>query len=474
MAVSYANRDHRKRTVPALSSLSIASVADQVEALPLPDPVAAVPDLRSVLAGVVDPRRRRGVRHGLLVVLTSAVCAVAAGARSFVAIAEWVADLPADAATTLGVDRRCPSESTIRRLLGRIDADRFDAAIGVFLQRLCAAGKPSGRRRVLAVDGKTLRGSRHASADGEIPGKHLLAVIDQHTRTVLGQLAVDGKSNEITVFTCLLERLTGLPLAGVVITADALHTQREHVAWLARQGAHWVLTVKGNQPTLRRQLAGLPWKGLEPDHRSVETAHGRREIRTLTVLTVAAGIAFPGACQAIRITRRTRKVNARTGRPGTWRTETVYAITDLPPPPGSTRRAGRLDPRTLADRERSALGPRRHARRGPVPDPRRQRPAGHGQPPQRRDQPAPPRRRYQHRRSPTTSRPQPEPASPATQDQLTLPTPWDGCQLTPPRRPDPVHEFRGSHSSDGSRWLAHVVPWCSQFRVRPPGGVTWV
>jgi Transposase DDE domain len=103
------------------------------------------------------------------------------------------------------------------------------------------------------------------------------------------------------------------------------------VAWLARQGAHWVLTVKGNQPTLRRQLAGLPWKGLEPDHRSVETAHGRREIRTLTVLTVAAGIAFPGACQAIRITRRTRKVNARTGRPGTWRTETVYAITDLPP-----------------------------------------------------------------------------------------------------------------------------------------------
>jgi hypothetical protein len=76
--------------------LSTASVADQVEELRLPDPVAAALVLRSALAGVVDPRGRRGVGHGLLVVLTSAVCAVAAGARSFVAIAEWVADLPAE------------------------------------------------------------------------------------------------------------------------------------------------------------------------------------------------------------------------------------------------------------------------------------------------------------------------------------------------------------------------------------------
>jgi predicted transposase YbfD/YdcC len=317
--------------VPAPSSLSIAAVADQVEGLPLPDPVAVVPDLRLALAEVGDPRKRRGVRHGLVVVLTAAVCAVASGARSFVAIAEWVADLPADVAAALGVDRRCPSESTIRRLLARVDADRFDAAIGLFLQGWCASGTPVGRRRVLAVDGKTLRGSRRFTANGEIPGRHLLAVIDQHTRTVLGQLAVDAKSNEITVFTRLLERLTGLPLAGVVITADALHTQRDHVAWLAERGAHWVLTVKGNQPGLRRQLAGLPWRRLPPDHRSAETSHGRREIRTLTVLTVTAGIAFPGARQAIRIVRRTRKAGARTRRPGKWRTETVYAITDLPP-----------------------------------------------------------------------------------------------------------------------------------------------
>jgi predicted transposase YbfD/YdcC len=266
------------------------------------------------------------------VVLTATVCAVAAGARSFVAVAEWVADLPAELAVVLGVDRRCPSESAIRRLLGKVDADRFDTVIGAFVQTLTAAVAPAGRRRVLAVDGKSLRGSRHTDADGVThPGRHLLAVIDHHTRTVLGQVDVDGKTNEITAFAPLLDTLVRTDLTGVVITADALHTQREHVDELHRRGAHWVLWAKGNQPRLRRQLATLPWRDVEPAHRSVETGHGRREIRTLKVVTIAVGIDFPRAAQAIQVTRRTRPVSAGTGRRGKWRTETVYAITDLAP-----------------------------------------------------------------------------------------------------------------------------------------------
>ena len=298
----------------------------------LPDPVVLAPGLRDVLGGVVDPRCRRGVRHGLVVVLTVAVCAVAAGARSFVAVAEWVADVPDEVATVLGTDRRCPSESTIRRLLGKVDPDRFDMVIGALVQRLCAGSAPAGRRRVLAVDGKTVRGSRHVGGDGvEMPGRHLLAIIDQHARVVLGQLAVDGRTSEINRFAPLLDTVTGIDLAGVVITADALHTQREHVADLHARGAHWVLTVKGNQPRLRRQLAGLPWRDVAQGHRSAETGHGRREIRTLKVVTIAAGIEFPHARQAIQVIRRTRPVSARTGRKGRWRTETVYAITDLGP-----------------------------------------------------------------------------------------------------------------------------------------------
>lgn len=298
----------------------------------LPDPVVLARGLRAALAGVVDPRKARGIRHPLVVVLTATVCAVAAGARSLVAAAEWVADLPAEVAVALGVAQRCPSEATIRRLLGQVDADRFDVVIGRFVQDVCSSVALVGRRRVLAVDGKTVRGSRATGPDGgAVAGRHLLAVIDQHLRVVLGQVAVEGKTNEITVFGPLLDTLGGIDLTGVVITADALHTQREHVADLHARGAHWVLQVKGNQPRLRRQLAELPWRQVEEGHRSVATAHGRREIRTLKVVTIAAGIEFPHAAQAIQVTRRTRPVSTRTGRKGRWRTETVYAITDLGP-----------------------------------------------------------------------------------------------------------------------------------------------
>ena len=89
--------------MPAPASLSIAAVADQVGEVELPDPVVLAPRLADALAGVVDPRKPRGVRHGLVVVLTAAVCAVAAGARSFVAVAEWVADLPDAAPLSLWV-----------------------------------------------------------------------------------------------------------------------------------------------------------------------------------------------------------------------------------------------------------------------------------------------------------------------------------------------------------------------------------
>jgi DDE_Tnp_1-associated/Transposase DDE domain len=244
--------------------LSIAAVAEQVGGVELPDAVALAPGLRSALAQVIDPRQRRGVRHPLVVVLTAAVCAVAAGARSFVAAAEWVADLPVEVAVALEVQCRCPSESTIRRLIGKVDADRFDTVIGGFVQDLCTSMAPAGRRRVLAVDGKTLRGSRHIGSGGvDTHGRHLLAVIDQHARVVLGQVNVEGKTNEITAFAPLLDTLRGADLAGVVITADALHTQRDHVDELYQRGMHWVFTVKGNQCATRRSGTSPPVGGTD-------------------------------------------------------------------------------------------------------------------------------------------------------------------------------------------------------------------
>jgi hypothetical protein len=193
-----------------------------------------LPGLREVLAQVVDPRARRGVRHRLVVILTAAICAVAAGAQSYVAIAEWVADLPEEIAVALGLAERCPCESTIRRLVQRLDGDRFDVIVGAWIQqrlRSCAALRPAGRRRAVAVDGKVLHGTRE---DTEQP-RHLLAAIDHDRRVVLGQRDVTstaaepvGKLGEIAAFAPLLDTLD---LTDVVITADALCRARHKASY---------------------------------------------------------------------------------------------------------------------------------------------------------------------------------------------------------------------------------------------------
>jgi hypothetical protein len=148
----------------------------------------------SVLAGVADPRARRGVRHPVVTILAVAVCAVLAGACSFVAIAEWAADADAATRTELGIAGAVPCESTIRRTLRRLDADAFDDRLGGWAQRRTTP-RPD-RRRLIAVDGKTLRGSRRRdSADGA--GRHLLAALDHTHGVVLGQVDVAAKTNEI-------------------------------------------------------------------------------------------------------------------------------------------------------------------------------------------------------------------------------------------------------------------------------------
>jgi predicted transposase YbfD/YdcC len=321
--------------VPALSSSPIGAALEQLSGLPADDRAllsGQCPGLAEYLARVPDPRDPRGVRHTLTSLLLAAVAAVLAGARSFTAAGEWVADAPPQVLAALGVRRdpltrrfEPPDEATIRRVLEAADADAIDAAVGSWLDtRLQAAGQAAGHgqrpRRAVAVDGKSVRGTRHASSDGQ--PVHLLAALDQHAGAVLGQVRVDGKTNEITRFAPLLEPLE---LAGCVITADALHTQREHAEFLVTQKkAHYILVVKKNQPGLYAQVKNLPWRHVPVAARQHGRGHGRQEHRTLKATAVAAGLAFPHAAQAIRLTRRIRPLDG-----GKWRTVTVYAITSL-------------------------------------------------------------------------------------------------------------------------------------------------
>jgi predicted transposase YbfD/YdcC len=298
--------------MPALSSSLTAPVIGHLADL-AEGAAGEPPGLLAVLGRVADPRYRRGVRHRLAVILGLAVCAVLAGARSFTAIAEWAADADAETLARLGAAGAVPSESTFRRTLQRLDADAFDDLAGQWAQRRTAPGP--GSLRVIAVDGKTLRGSRHGGDDG----RHLLAAFDHAHGVVLGQLEVGAKTNEIPLFTALLDRMD---ITGAVITADALHAQREHARYLARRGAHYVITVKRNQPGLHAQLAALPWQDVPVAYTKRERGHGRIERRTLKITSVAKGLAFPHAAQAIKVVRR-RKVN------GKWSCETCYAVTSL-------------------------------------------------------------------------------------------------------------------------------------------------
>ncbi|MGC2997976.1 transposase family protein [Streptomyces sp. G35A] len=113
-----------------------------------------------------DPRARRGIRHPWAALLTAAAAAVLAGAASITAIGEWVADAPQRVLALLRFQPdpltgliRPPHATTIRLVLAAVDGDALDRAIGDFLQERKA---PASGRKVIAVDGKTLRGSRTA------------------------------------------------------------------------------------------------------------------------------------------------------------------------------------------------------------------------------------------------------------------------------------------------------------------------
>ena len=176
--------------MPASSSSPAAPVLGHLADL-AEDTEEDAPGLLALLARVTDPRYRRGIRYRLVIILGLAVCAVLAGSRSFTAIAEWAADADAETLARLGVSGPVPSESTFRRTLQRLDADTFDELAGHWAAQRTAP--QPGARRVIAVDGKTLRGSGHSGHDS----RHLLAALDHAHGVVLGQVEVGAKTNEV-------------------------------------------------------------------------------------------------------------------------------------------------------------------------------------------------------------------------------------------------------------------------------------
>lgn len=275
-------------------------------------------DLLAVLAKVPDPRDRRGVRYPLAGILAVAVCAVLTGARSFTAIAEWAQDLTREHLSRLGLER-APVESTMRKLFTRLDATALDSQLAVLTW--CRTAQVAGRR-VIAIDGKTVRGARAAGASTP----HLIAALDHATGIVLGQNAVEVKSNEIPAVRDLLAGFDPAHLHGCVITVDAMHTQDLTAKTILSAGANYVFTVKGNRPTLFKALKALPWATVPVGSTSTERGHGRQTRRTIKVIDTPDLPGWPQFTGLAQIAQLRRTVT----RAGKKTVEVVYLITSAP------------------------------------------------------------------------------------------------------------------------------------------------
>jgi predicted transposase YbfD/YdcC len=309
--------------------LTLAVVRHEDTRPPMPSspmPPAGGQYLLDLLAQVPDPRKRRGRRHPLAGLLAVGIAAVIAGSRSFAAIGQWAADAGPDVLAVLGAVRGPAEESTFRRAFALVSADVLDAVPGAWLHTRAVRSRG---RLVIAIDGKTVRGAR--SSTRKAP--HLVAALAHGTGAVLGQVAVEEKSNEIPA---VRELLTAFgDLTGAVITLDAMHTQIDTAKAIVERDADYVMTVKGNTPTLYRQLKALPWARV-PAVSDVTTGHGRRARRTIKVVLAPAWIEFTGAAQVAQL----RRTVTRNGRKTV---EVAYLIT-------SSRDA---DPATLASWVRS-------------------------------------------------------------------------------------------------------------------------
>jgi hypothetical protein len=197
------SHDHVREAMPAVVSSPIPAALHQLAhpdglSPAVTDGLGQLGDLREHLIGVPDPRARRGVRHTFMSILLVAAAAVLAGARSFTAIGAWLSS-------------------------------------------------QAGTVTTIAVDGKTLRGTCDQTGQG---GVHLLTAMTHDDRIVLSQQEIDTKTNEITCFQPLLDTVE---LPGVLVTADAIHTQRAHASYLVEErGADYLLIVKANQCATRR------------------------------------------------------------------------------------------------------------------------------------------------------------------------------------------------------------------------------
>lgn len=197
--------------------------------------------LWDVLGRIPDRRMRRGKRFELRSVLALVLAAVLAGRTSLAAIARWGRALDTNQLEQLGIGRpKAPCQSTFHYVLKGLRVAALEKALGAWV----AQGRPPGHS---CLDGKTLRASR----SGHYPALHLLALYSERLKGVIAQMPVPHHQNEITVALRLLKEV---PLEGMILSGDAIFTQKDICQQVTEGGGDYFLVVKDNQPQLKEHI----------------------------------------------------------------------------------------------------------------------------------------------------------------------------------------------------------------------------
>lgn len=273
-----------------------------------------------------DKRSPESVAHKLDEVLLVCVCATIAECDSFDAISDWGRAHLEFLRRFLPFHWGVPSGRWLNIMMNRIDPDLFAACFMDWVR----ASWPEPLDAI-AIDGKTVRRS-HDRSKGRA-ALHLVSAFAANSRPVLGQEAVDDKSNETAAIPVLLEKLAaGRSLNGAVVTIDAIACNPQIAQSIRAAGADYLLAVKGNQPTLQADIEAAFEAGKDQVEVDVDLdkGHGRIETRTVSVLRQVDWLdgdrRFPGEVRFVDA-RAIVRVEARTELKDRSRFDTRYYIT---------------------------------------------------------------------------------------------------------------------------------------------------
>ena len=278
---------------------------------------------KACFEGMQDPRTGNAGRHELLEMLMIALCTVLCGGEDCTDMAEFARTKLEFLRGFLKLEHGAPSHDTFSRLFRLLDPEQFRDCFQRFMARFAEACQG-----VVAIDGKVLRRS-FDKASGK-SALHMVSAWGCEQRLVLGQIATDAKSNEITAVPKLLKMLS---LEGSIVTVDALNCQREIAQQVIDQKGGYVMALKGNQGTLHddvRTFLDDPNTKLSVSASTVDGDHGRIETRTAMISTDISWLQedhkWPGLAAVGKVVRVREMADKTT-------TETAYYLLSTPMTP---------------------------------------------------------------------------------------------------------------------------------------------